>query len=177
MENEAKRRYVPDKKTTAQDILVMPESRYQVSGARMFAAQLLDCINNRSELKNVKTIVHFLEFFKTCNRDDLLQYICGMYDGIKLEKCGKGKNEYIPIKVVPFKSSELINPYEFVSGEEQRFRKLCEILLTMLENMSVSIGVMTGQASDEVLNQLVNEVNEKVKGHNWELSILDETVE
>lgn len=159
-------RYMKDG-NTAQDILKMPEERYIVAGARMFARALSRYVEMEKDAKTIKNTIHFFE-----NRDtnELELFLYGLYERIKIEKCGKGKNEYKPTRVVPSYSSKPINPYEFVPEDEQRYKNLCRILFGTLGGMAKTIAIMSGRNKEDVLNQMIMDVNAETDG--WKIRIL-----
>lgn len=151
---------------TTQDIIRMFEERYIVAGARMFAQQANRLFEDKSDKsKSIKTIRNTLRFFaEKARTDELEAFIYGTYGGIMMEPVGKSKTEYQPIRVKPEPSKKPVNPYEFISADEQRYRALCQILLEVLMEAAVGIGLMSGRDANEVLNQLISKTNGKT-GH------------
>lgn len=160
------------KPCTAQDIIRMSEERYIVAGARMFAREATQLFKNKSDKsKSRKTVWNTLRFFaEKARTDEVEAFIYGTYGGIVMEPAGKSKTEYQPICVKPESSKKPVNPYEFISADEQRYRELCQILLEVLMEAAVGIGLMSGRDANEVLNQLISKTNGKTGRTGWKIS-------
>lgn len=153
---------VPDE--TAQDIIKLPQEKYIVAGARMFARALNElCRNEKHPLitGNLKNLKHFISFLDGCNRDELEYFIYGYLDTVSMRRCGTGKHEWRVTKIHPDRSSEKVNPHDFLPDDEQRYRTLCRILLDALINTASFMSAMSGRDADEILNQMVLEVNRR----------------
>lgn len=122
--------------------------------------------------KDAKTIKNTIHFFENCDTNELELFLYGIYERIKIEKCGKGKNEYRPTKVLIGNSRKSVNPYEFIPEDEQRYKNLCRILLGALGGMAKTIAVMSGRDKEDVLNQMIMDVNAETDG--WNIGILKE---
>lgn len=149
---------------TAQDILRMPEERFVVAGARMLARAIYKIFSNDhyKDLCNAKSLRNTLAFFaNNCPTDELELFLYGLDERITFEKCGKGKNEYRPVKVIKGSSSKLVNPHEFVKADEQKYRALCKFLLDALENAADMIALMSGRGCADVLEQMAQDVGKR----------------
>lgn len=158
---------------TAQNIIRMPEEKFIVAGARMFARKIHRIFSDDGHLRNTKTIMNTLRFFSdSCPTSEMELFIYDLDNTVRMEKCGKSKTEFSPIKVLPHPSGRTINPYEFISEDEQKYRELCRILLDMLKNTACVIAAMSGREEREVLNQLVDGANLKARNDGWKVEVV-----
>lgn len=164
---------------TAQDVLKMSEERFIVAGARMMARAMHKIFSNDyyKDLCNVKSLRNSLAFFaNNCPTNELELLLYGLDECVIFEKYGKAKTEYKPTKVIAQskkdRASTGINPYDFLPEDEQRYKKLCRVLLDSLENTAQMIAVMSGRDSNDVMNQLVEGVNLRTGKHDWKVEVV-----
>ncbi len=156
---------------TAQNIISMFEEQYIIAGARMFAREVAQLFEDKSDKsKSRRTVQNTLRFFaEKARTDELEAFIYGTHSGIVMKPVGKSKTEYQPIRVKPESSKKPVNPYEFISADEQRYRTLCQILLEVLMEAAAGIGLMSGRDANEVLNQFISKTNEKMGHTGWKI--------